>query len=520
MNDGLLLAIDAGTGSCRALLFDSKGNLVASAQREYSHHAIPGVEGSQQFDIDANWKLICVCVREAMSRSGSSPDAVRAITATSMREGMVLYDARGRELWACPNVDARAARQVERLVSSGAAAEIYAHAGDWVAITAPARLLWIAENEPEMLASAEHVTMLGDWIIYRLSGEFVTDPSLGSSSGMFELRDRSWSPYIIELCGLREAMFPRVVEPGQEIGGLTVAAAADIGLRPGTPVVVAGADTQLGLVGIGLVAPGPFAIVGGTFWQHTMVVTEPLIDPEARLRTLCHTVPNHWMIEGLGFYSGLTMRWFRDAFCESDKAVAARAGIDVYEYLEGLAAEVPAGANGVLGIFSNLMDAKRWVHASPAFMQFDISRPETSGKKECLRAIEESAAYVSRGHLELIRELTATPIDEVVLAGGAANGTLWPQIVADVLGLPVRIPVVTESTSLGAAAYAALGVGMYRDIDEAVAGIVHFDRTVEPRSAEHDAYEQLYEQWRAVYARALKLSEAGLIRPLWRAAGT
>ena len=183
MNDGLLLAIDAGTGSCRALLFDSKGNLVASAQQEYSHHAIPGVEGSQQFDIDANWKLICICVREAMSRSGSPPDAVRAITATSMREGIVLYDARGRELWACPNVDARAASQVERLVSSGAAAEIYAHAGDWVAITAPARLLWIAENEPETFASVEHVTMLGDWILYRLSGEFVTDPSLGIELG-------------------------------------------------------------------------------------------------------------------------------------------------------------------------------------------------------------------------------------------------------------------------------------------------------------------------------------------------
>jgi autoinducer 2 (AI-2) kinase len=174
----------------------------------------------------------------------------------------------------------------------------------------------------------------------------------------------------------------------------------------------------------------------------------------------------------------------------------------------------------VIGIFSNLMDAKRWVHASPAFMQFDIAHPEASGKKECVRAIEESAAYVSRGHLEMIRELTATPIDEVVLAGGAANGTLWPQIVADVLGLPVRIPVVTESTSLGAAAYAALGVGMYGDIDEAVAAIVHFDRTVEPRSAEHDAYEQLYEQWRGVYARALEMFESGLVRPLWRAAGT
>ena len=104
-----------------------------------------------------------------------------------MREGMVLYDARGREIWACPNVDSRAVEEATELVRSGAAQEIYEHSGDWVSITAPARFLWIARHEPDIFASIAHVGMLGDWILTKLSGEFVTDPSLGSSSGMFEL---------------------------------------------------------------------------------------------------------------------------------------------------------------------------------------------------------------------------------------------------------------------------------------------------------------------------------------------
>jgi len=186
----LLLAIDAGTGSCRAVLFDLDGSQVAIGQREYSHPELPGHPGSQVFDTATNWELICACVREALD--GVDPGAVRAVSATSMREGMVLYDARGHEIWACPNVDSRAGDEATELVQSGAAQEIYDHAGDWVAITAPARFLWIARNEPDVFASVAHVGMLGDWILTRLSGAFVTDPSLGSSSGMFELADRDW----------------------------------------------------------------------------------------------------------------------------------------------------------------------------------------------------------------------------------------------------------------------------------------------------------------------------------------
>src|SRR4029077_3457631 len=110
-------------------------------------------------------------------------------------------------------------------------------------------------------------------------------------------------------------------------------------------VVVGGADTQLGLLGIGVTDPGRFTIVGGSFWQHTMVLDQPLVDPEARLRTLCHVTPGLWMIEGIGFYCGLVMRWFRDAFCELEQAQATDEGVDVYTVMERKASAVPPGSN-------------------------------------------------------------------------------------------------------------------------------------------------------------------------------
>jgi autoinducer 2 (AI-2) kinase len=361
--------------------------------------------------------------------------------------------------------------------------------------------------------------MLADWIVTRLSGEFTTDPSLGSSSGMFDLSSRNWSDEILELCELDRSIFPPVTESGTIVGNVSATASSATGLLAGTPVVVGGADTQLGLAGIGVVDGGRFTVVGGSFWQTTIVSDKPLIDPGTRLRTLCHTVPDRWMTEGIGFYSGLTARWFRDAFCQEERDRGRRDGVDVYEQLEAAAAGVPAGANGVVGIFSNVMDAKRWVHASPSFLGFDIANPSTSGKKECFRAIEEAAAYAAEGHRLVIEELIEADVSEGVLTGGAAKGTLWPQIVADVLGIPIGIPRVKESTALGAALYAGVGCGVFGSLDEVLGDVVSMERIVEPDERSHEIYAELFSSWLDVYRMSLDMSEKTGVRPLWRAAG-
>ena len=520
MNGEYTLAIDAGTGSCRAVVFDDTLSVTGTGQREWSHGAEEGVPGSQRFETSANWVLICECVREALAAAGVSGSDILAVSATSMREGMVLWDEHGKELWACPNVDSRSAEQATRLIANGDAEKIYRLAGDWVSITAPARFLWLADNRPDILERTAHMGMLGDWILTRLSGEYVTDPSLGSSSGMFDLAARTWSPEIVKICGVDPSIFPPVKASGTVMGQVTAVAAADTGLAEGTPVVVGGADTQLGLVGIGVNEPNAITVIGGTFWQQTVVFDRPVVDPKTRLRTLCHSVDDRWMMEGIGFYAGLVMRWFRDAFCQPEVLRAGQTGIDPYQYMDELAAHVPAGSNGVVGVFSNLMQANRWVHAAPSLMGFDIADPSRSGRGECIRAIEENAAYVSRGHLEIVRELSGTNFDSVVFTGGAARGQAWSQLLADVLGTVVRVPEVTESTSLGAALYARSAVGLESTIEEAGKRAVRWNREVEPQKAAVSTYDELYGSWFEINGCVLNMTEDGLLKPLWRAAGT
>jgi autoinducer 2 (AI-2) kinase len=515
----LTLAIDAGTGSCRAVIFDADGTQLGYGQREWTHRPEAGVPGSQVFDTAANWPLIAASVREALATSGVAPARIAAVAAAAMREGMVVWGADGRELWACPNVDSRASAEAEALVASGAAERIYGTGGDWVAITSPARFRWLAAHRPELLDAARHVGMLSDWIATRLCGVYATDPSIGSSSGLFDLAARGWSSELLELVGVDPAIMPDVVEGGTPIGQVTREAAAETGLVEGTMVVAGGADTQLALLGIGRIDPGQATIVGGTFWQHTCVLDRPLIDPGMRLRTLCHSVSDRWMIEGIGFWSGLAMRWFRDAFCDSERAQALEEGVDPYVVMERAAMRVGPGANGVVGVFSNLMEARRWVHAAPSFMGFDISAPERAGRAECVRALEESGAYVSRGHLEIVAEVAGAGLEEIVFTGGAARGDLWPQILADVLGRPVHVPVEKESTALGAALLARVGARLDDDLGSALARVVRRERTFDPAPTAVERYGELYANWRELYARALDLSQAGLVQPMWKAAG-
>lgn len=519
MSAEYLLSIDAGTGSCRALIFDPEGRQVAMAQREWSHATLPEFPGSQVFDTETNWRLICACIREVLETPDVTPDAIRGVSSTSMREGIVLYDREGHEIWACPNVDSRAPEESRELVDSGQAEMIYRTGGDWISITSPPRLLWIRRHQPDVFERVAHLNLLSDWILFRLSGEYVTDPSAGSSSDLFDLSRRAWSDETVRMCGLDPSVLPPVRESGTLIGRVHAPAAGETGLKEGTPVVVGGADTQLGLVGIGQVEPGEFTVIGGTFWQSTVGVDTPLIDPQMRLRTLCHSLPGQWMLEGIGFYCGLVMRWFRDAFCQLEMEKAKQSQQDPYTLMEEEAFHAPPGSGGVLGIFSNFMDAKRWIHASPGFIQFDVTNPAASGRKECIRAIEESAAYVARGHMETIKSITGRTFGEIVFTGGAAKGKLWPQIVADVLNCRVKVPVVKESTSLGAALYAGLGVGLYDDLPAVAQSVVRFEQTFEPDPETSRRYDDLYQQWTRVYQRSLQMVEDGLVQPLWRAAG-
>jgi autoinducer 2 (AI-2) kinase len=515
-----LLALDAGTGSGRAVIFDEDGRQLAVAQREWQHHSDPTIPGSMNFDVEANWQLLATCVREAVAKAGIAVDAIRAVSASSMREGIVLYDAHGRELWACANVDARAADQVRQLKALSADLErrVYEQSGQTFALGALPRLLWVKDHLPGVYERTAAVEMISDWVLTRLSGVLASEPSNGCTTGIYSLAARNWAPELATACGLRSDIYPRVVEPGTVTGAVTAEASAVTGLRIGTPVVMGGGDVQLGAVGVGSVEYGQTVVVGGTFWQQMVNLDTGKTDPHMRIRVNCHAIPDAWQAEAIAFFPGMAVRWFRDALCHAEKEAAIRDGGDPYDVLTQMAAHVPPGSHGILPIFSDLMNYAEWRHAAPSFVNLGLD-PDKYNKGAMFRSLLENAAMLTAGNLAVIRDFTGIQSDSVIFAGGAAKSALWCQILADVLGRAVQVPVVKEASALGVAICAGVGAGTYDDMQTAARQLVRWERTFEPDMTTTAHYQEIYERWRQAYAAQLDLAKRRVTTPMWEAPG-
>ena len=155
-----LMALDAGTGSIRAVIFDLEGNQIAVGQAEWRHLAVPDVPGSMEFDLNKNWQLACECMRQALHNAGIAPEYIAAVSACSMREGIVLYNNEGTPIWACANVDARAAREVSELKelhNNTFENEVYRATGQTLALSAIPRLLWLAHHRSDIYRQASTI---------------------------------------------------------------------------------------------------------------------------------------------------------------------------------------------------------------------------------------------------------------------------------------------------------------------------------------------------------------------------
>ncbi|APV95073.1 autoinducer-2 kinase [Salmonella enterica subsp. enterica] len=516
-----LMALDAGTGSVRAVIFDLQGKQISVGQAEWQHLAVPDVPGSMEFDLAKNWQLACQCIRQALQKAAIPATAIAAVSACSMREGIVIYDSNGEPIWACANVDARAAHEVSELKElhdNTFEEEVYRCSGQTLALSAIPRLLWLAHHRPDIYHRASTVTMISDWMAFMLSGELAVDPSNAGTTGLLDLVTRNWKRSLLQMAGLRSDILSPVKETGTLLGHISQKAAEQCDLQAGTPVIVGGGDVQLGCLGLGVVRPAQTAVLGGTFWQQVVNLPAPVTDPNMNVRINPHVIPGMVQTESISFFTGLTMRWFRDAFCAEEKLIAERLGIDAYSLLEDMASRVPPGAHGVMPIFSDVMRFKRWYHAAPSFINLSID-PEKCNKATLFRALEENAAIVSACNLQQIAAFSGVQADSLVFAGGGSKGKLWSQILADVTGLTVHVPVVKEATALGCAIAAGVGVGIWPSLAETGEKLVRWDREHKPNPENFAVYQQAREKWQAVYQDQRALVDGGLTTSLWKAPG-
>lgn len=513
------IVIDCGTGSGRAIIFDETGKEISISQREWTHKNYSGVPGAIDFDTETNWFLLKEIIKEAIETSGIDTATISAISSSSMREGMVLYDNKGKEIWACSNVDARAEEEVKFLIETGLEMEMYRSTGQTFSLSDAPRLLWVKRKQPEIYKKAAKVGMISDWVLYKLSGIYSIEPSNGSTSGIFDTFNRNWSPEIINKLELKEDIYPEVYEPGTVIGNISPVLAEEFGLSKGTKVIVGGGDVQLGTIGVGSIKEGEATIFGGTFWQQEVNVKSPVPHAQAKVRINAHAIPELFQYEGIAFQVGLVMRWFRDAFCQYETKLAKELGVSTYSLLTEMSKKVPAGSYGIIPVFSDIMNYMHWKHAAPSFINFNINEPEKYGKPAMFKALMENAAFLSLGNLQIIQEATGFFPKEITFAGGASYSSEWTRILANVLGIPVKVPRVKEATSLGVLIACLVGIKKYSSFSEAVKNVCSIESTYYPDREEHKIYQKYFDKWKRVYSKVLSITDSENLNHMWKAPG-
>lgn len=514
-----VMAIDIGTGSGRAVIFDDGGKQIAAAQQEWWHQEDARYPGSMNFDVEGNWRIICACIQQALAKADLDGADIAAVAVSSMREAIICYDQQGREIWACANVDSRAVAEVRDLLATQGALEreLYRQSGQTFALGALPRLLWIKNHEPDIFARIAKISMLSDWVAYRLCGELAVDASNAGTTGLLALDSRDWLAKPLQDIGLDAGVCPPVLATGTVLGTVGADAAAQSGLSENTRVCVGGGDCQIGTLGLGLTDAGQCAVLGGTFWQQIVNVPPGIGDAKMDLRINPHVVPGLNQMEAISFFVGAAARWLRDALAP-DLVAKVRDPGDAYPLLEALGADVPAGSYGILPIFSDEMHYGRWMHAAPSFLNLGLDASKYH-RGALFKALQENACVVATRNLERIFALAGVRPAQIVFAAGASKSPRWSQMLADASGLPVVVPVVQEASSLGCAMAAAEGAGWVSSARELARDWVGIARRHEPDVARKALYDELGKQWAAAYAAQLALVHQGVTTAMWKAPG-
>ncbi|MFH0915885.1 MAG: NAD(P)-dependent oxidoreductase [bacterium] len=487
--DSFLVGVDAGGRSVRCSLVEIESGRVTTVARAWEPKAAVGA-GFFAFDLDTDrcWRLVGESVRGALSSVGAQAAQVQGIAATGMRFSMVVNDQRGRVLFAVPNRDARAASEAVRLVDDQGWV-FNERTGHWPSpIFMAPRLDWLTQNAPEVLARTSVVFSLSDWIGFKMTGETSTDPSQAGGTMLLDLATGDWAWDLIDHMRLPRGIFPHVRQSGTLLGTLTDAAAEHLGLIPGTPVAVGGADTQCGLLGEGVVTPGQLGVIAGSTTPLQLVTSRAAVDAGARTWTGHHVIPGSWVLESNAGAMGETLEWFARLLYPE--------GSDRLPMLLAEASRSRPGAGGMLSsLGAGVMNAREMSLpiGSLCLTHLGAGSPE-SRRGDIVRSILEGMAYSLKANMEQLLSVAQEEHPEVRMAGGMTRSRMWTQLACDVLGLPVSVSVQPGASLLGAAICAGTAVGVFSDLADGADRLSRLER-LSPEPERARLYGEYCREW-------------------------
>ena len=500
MSSRYVVVVDAGSTRLRCYVFDSNGKAVAEHFTPWSYTS-PDMPSpyAREMDTNALWDSTVKLIAECVSESKVECSRIGAITVTSQRQGVVFLDKERRVLYAGPNTDLRAVFE-GAAIDDAMGERVFEVTGRLPSfLFTAAKLRWLMQHKREICDKIDRVVTLADWLRWKLSGELVSEATLAGEAGMLDIRERRWCTELYEELGLGAIGGVPIESAGTVIGKVRREVAEGTGVPEGVPVVVSAADTQCGLLGLGVVRAGQVGAVAGWSVPLLMVTDAAVFDGERRIWTGCYVEDDIWSLESTCGDAGNSYRWLADTMWSGE----ARP----FERMDMATREIPVGSDGVLAFLgASRMDMSRIGIRAGGFI-FPVPMTFSSiGREHLTRGALESIAFAVRANLEQLERVSGDSASKIAVGGGMIATSSWVEMLPNLIGRPVEVASTPNVTAAGAfvTATAALdGHDSLLDLAESSGAT----KLMEPRPVEAAEYNDHYQRWTEM---AVHLESAGM----------
>jgi sugar (pentulose or hexulose) kinase len=495
-SDRSVVAIDLGTTSVKCALYTTTGAEVTSSTEEYELQT-PALD-HVEVDVEVYWSAIRNGLSKVWKQAGKRRGEVVSLAISAQGETLVPVDASGAALTpAIVWLDNRASAESAELAARFSAGELYARTGQpqMLAAWPAAKLLWIRRHQPDVADRTCRYLLIEDYLLARLTGEYVTEGSLATSTCYWDIGTKDWWHEMLDAIGVRRDQLPTVVEPGALIGKVRAAVADELGLDRATLVCAGALDQACGAIGGGAIAAGGFSENTGAAVAICSTLTEATRDPSGVVPVHYHGIPDTYMFHTFSG-GGIVLKWLRDELCEPQVAQALAQGRSAYDVIGDMAADVPPGADGLLMLphFQGAMAPENNEDARGVLMGLTLHHT----RAHVVRALLESVCFVVRRNVEAFAT-AGVATSQIRALGGGARSAVWKQIEADVTRLPVVTTKQPDAGALGAAILACVGAGEFSSVQEGIDATVVIDRVFEPATARADAYDECFARYVSLY---------------------
>jgi xylulokinase len=491
-----MLGLDLGISTAKAGLFTLAGNMVGLESHEY--FIIP--EGDKvEVDPEHYWTPIVKSVRRLLENWRGDPERIAAVSVSSHTETVIPMTHDGRParpalVW----MDNRSQPEAEELRDQFGSQRVLETGGqpDITPLWPVTKFRWLSKNEPDTVQRTAKFLLPEDYLLYRLSGRFAAETSMWSSSLVLDISRRKWSDDLVTFGGIRAEQLPELFPSGTAIGNISNTCAAETGLSVKTAVVTGGLDHTCAGVAAGNIEPGMVTVSTGSVLALLTTVREPVFDRSTPVPCHIHAAPDRYCLLPWNQTGGLALKWFKDRFAEGFAVSKAAGAPSVYDALVAEAANVSPGSDGMVMLphLEGALFPEFDPQARGVFFGFIL----THTRGHFVRALLEAMGFLIRRDLEGLSRLGVEAHELRVLGGGAKNRTA-AEIKADICGIPVVIPAQQEAAVLGAAILAAVGVGLFPNLDSAVKAMAFGGEKVNPNPGHRAVYDRSYKLYIALY---------------------